>query len=98
MLGCPLAEQYVAIARKGYFQACLDLLFGDDAKIGPDALRVRMERLSSKRAETPAAAARLSPQHDDAELIEYLAAIDNAWQRQRPRVRGGCFDCEAQSP
>ena len=96
MLGFPLAEQYVAPARKGYFQACLDLLFGEDAKIGPEALQVRIGRLSSRRVETPAVAVRSSPQHDDAELIEYLAAIDNAWRRQRPRVRGSGFDCEAQ--
>ena len=83
MLGFPITEQYITIASKGYFQACLDLLLGDDARIDPDALRVRIERLISKRVDTRAAVARSSPQHKDAELIEYLKAIDNAWRGQR---------------
>ena len=83
MLGFPIAEQYITIASKDYFQACLDLLLGDDAKIDPDALRVRIERLISRRVETRAPVVISSLQPKDAELIEYLKAIDNAWRGQR---------------
>ena len=79
----PIAEQYITVASKGYFQACLDILLGDYAEIDPDALRERIERLISKRVETRAVVVGSSPQHKDAELIEYLKAIDNAWRGQR---------------
>ena len=83
MLSFPIAGQYITIGSKGYFQACLDLLLGDDARIDPDALRVRIERLISERVETRAAVVRSSPQDKDAELIEYLKAIDDAWRGRR---------------
>ena len=96
MPGFALAEQYIAIARRSYFQACLDLLLRSNAKISPDALRVRVEQLISKRAEIPAAAVESPPLDGDAELIEYLAAIDSAWQSRRPRVLRCRFECGAQ--
>jgi hypothetical protein len=78
----PMSENFVAIPTKEYSQARTDILGTAGATVYSKASSPRMERLNAKLKENRAAGVGPTPRDRDANLIEYLKALDVEWERE----------------